>query len=248
MNAVIYVCHGSRVSEGVNQAVNFIKRFMNYGLAPIQEYCFLEFVSPTIEEAFKSAVDQGASKIVVIPLLLLNAGHAKNDIPDEIKRAASRYHDVEINYSSPLGVHVKMVEALMDRLKETGEYLTGSSLILLAGRGSSDPDVKRDLGLIADMLKANTSAGKVDICFLSAASPSFEERLEGTDLRKYDKVFIMPYLLFTGILMKRIYRVIESHLNRSKCILCNNLGYHPAIEGILLERINNLLKTGNDRE
>lgn len=244
MNAVIYVCHGSRLPAGREQAVHFIKKFMKHQAAPIQEYCFLEFAEPTIEEAFIRAVNQGAGKIIVIPMLLLTAAHAKRDIPNEINRISSRYPGVEVLYSEPIGVHKKMVEPLMERIRETGEKVTDHSMVLLVGRGSSDPDVKRDLCRIGDMLGLNAGIRHVETCFLTAAEPSFEEGLQKAGAGEYDKVFIIPYLLFTGVLMKHINRIIETHVFRSKFILCNYLGYHPAIEEILLEKVNGLLSKG----
>lgn len=243
MNAVIYVCHGSRVAEGREQAVDFIKRFMNHGLASIQEYCFLELAVPTIEEAFTRVINQGAKKIVVIPVLLLNAAHAKKDIPDEVKKAASRYPEVEVIYSSPIGVHEKMVELLVERIKETKDELNDNSMVLLVGRGSSDPDVKQDLNEIADLLKVNIGVRSVEACFLSVSSPSFDAGLKKAGAGNYEKVFIIPYLLFTGILMKHITRVIETHPFRDKYVLCNSLGYHRCIEEILAEKVSSLLNS-----
>lgn len=242
MNAVIYVCHGSRVPSGREQAVNFIKRFMEHRLAPIQEYCFLELAAPTIEDAFVSSINKGASKIIVIPVLLLTAAHAKKDIPNELDRLSARYPDVEVNYGDPIGVHPKMVGPLMERLEETEERLTDHSLVLLVGRGSSDPDVKRDLNRIADIFMESTGISKVKTCFLTVASPSLEEGLEAAVKGGYEKVFIIPYLLFTGMVMKKITRMIETHPQREKIHLCNYLGYHSCIEDILIEKVSNLLK------
>lgn len=242
MNAVIYVCHGSRVPAGREQAVNFIKRLMKHNAAPIQEYCFLEFAEPTIEEAFIRTAKQGAAKIIVIPVLLLTAAHAKKDIPDELIRIAIRYPEIEVIYGSPIGVHVKMVQPIMESIHETGERLTENSIVLLAGRGSSDPDVKRDLNKMAEMLKVNTSIRNVETCFLTSAAPSFETALKEAGQGEYDKVFVIPYLLFTGLLIKHIKKVIETNPNREKYFLCNYLGHHPCIEEILLDKVNELLK------
>lgn len=241
MNAVIYVCHGSRVPKGIEEAVRFIKRLMKNVSAPIQEYCFLELAEPTIEGAFRRVVNQGAAKIVVIPVLLLSAAHVKRDIPNEINRAASSFPGVKIIYGSPIGVHQKMIGPLIERIKETGEALTDSSLVLIVGRGSSDPDAKRDFSKIADMVRVNTKIQHVETCFLTAAGPSLEEGLAAAGAGNYDKVFIIPYLLFAGVLTKTIGRVIETHPFRDKYILCNYLGYHRSIEEILLDQVYSLL-------
>lgn len=242
MNAVIYICHGSRVLAAREQAIAFIKKCMGRLSVPIQEYCFLELAAPTIEEAFISCVNKGAANIAVVPVLLLTAAHAKKDIPNELTRIAARFPKVKISYGEPIGVHPKMLEPLYERVAETGERLTNNSMVLLVGRGSSDPDVRRDLNSLAALLEECTSMSKVRTCFLTAASPSFEDGLEFAGASNSDKVFVIPYLLFTGILMNHINKVIETHRYSKKFYLCNPLGYHSAIEDILIEQASRLLQ------
>jgi sirohydrochlorin ferrochelatase len=241
MKAVIYICHGSRVAEGREQAAAFIKKVMERVDSPIQEYCFLELAEPTIESAFTKCLNQGATKIAIIPVLLLTAAHAKKDIPEEIKRVTATFQHVEIRYGQPIGVNDKMINPLVERITEIGEEVSDQSMVLLVGRGSSDPDVKRDLNSIAHLLEEKTNIGKVETCFLTAAAPSLEEGLLTAGESRYQKVFVIPYLLFTGILMKHIHKVIETHPYSGKFYLCNYLGYHSAIDEILVEQAHRLL-------
>lgn len=240
MRAVIYICHGSRVPAAREQAVSFIKEFMKHRAAPIQEYCFLELADPTIKEAFTSCMNKGATRIAVVPVLLLSAAHAKKDIPNELAKLSALFPEIEISYGEPIGVHPKMVQPLLERIEETGETVTTNSMVLLIGRGSSDPDVKRDLNKIAAMFEEKTNI-YVETCFLTAAEPSLDQGLEAAGKSRFDKVFVIPYLLFTGILMKHIQKVIANHPNSGKFHLCNYLGYHPCIDSILQERLSGLL-------
>ncbi|MEM5594965.1 CbiX/SirB N-terminal domain-containing protein [Niallia circulans] len=78
MEAILYICHGSRVKEASEQAVSFIEKCMKInGFKGIQEYSFLELSDPSIEEGFQKCVEKGASTIYIIPVLLLTAAHAK---------------------------------------------------------------------------------------------------------------------------------------------------------------------------
>lgn len=125
----------------------------------------------------------------------------------------------------------------------TNELGTNHSLVLLVGRGSSDSDVKQDLHEIVKLLRIRLNT-RVEDCYLTAASPSFAETLENSLCTDTGSVFVIPYLLFTGILMKGLEKEI-SHITKTtekKYILCNYLGYHPKIEGILQERIKELLE------
>ncbi|WP_141433818.1 sirohydrochlorin chelatase [Bacillus sp. 03113] len=239
MEAILYICHGSRVPEACNQAISFIKKCMNGNLAPIQEYCFLELATPTIEEAFKACVQKGATTIKAIPVLLLTAAHAKEDIPHELKEVHNRYAHIKLQYGKPIGVHPKMVDILIERIHDQYEKIPKNSIVLLVGRGSSDPDVKRDLGEISSLLKQRIGIEKVVDCYLIAANPSFEEGLQIAEQSGCKNVFIIPYLLFTGILMnsmKKTIRVFSENKDQNY-ILCQYLGYHATIESILQERI-----------
>ncbi|MGJ7919816.1 sirohydrochlorin chelatase [Neobacillus sp. LXY-4] len=248
MNAVLYICHGSRLKQAQEQAIAFIQTCMSERLAPIQEYCFLELAEPSIEAAFKVCVEKGAKKIIVVPVLLLAAAHAKEDIPKELARLKQNYPEIKLIIEEPIGVHPSIPEILKERIEETNKGLPTDSMVLLVGRGSSDPDVRNDLGKIAEMLKATLNNKKVDTSFLVAASPSFEEALQMAKQSRYKKVFVIPYLLFTGILMKKIEKIIKEHKEKSlqEIILCRYLGYHPLLKNILKERVIRSLNEDND--
>lgn len=244
MNAILYICHGSRVKEASEQAVSFVKQVMNKIKVPIQEMAFLELSAPTIAQGFARCVEQGATKIVVIPILLLTAAHAKKDIPEEIRVQKSHYPNIEVKMGSPIGVNDQMVDLLIEKISETGISVHKEATVLLAGRGSSDPDVKRDLSIIGEKLKHKSKIAHVEICFLAAANPSLQEGLLSVKRSHAKQVFIIPYLFFTGILMKKIQASIEK-MNEGggpEWILCSYLGYHPIIENIICEQIDTLLK------
>jgi sirohydrochlorin ferrochelatase len=242
MEAILYICHGSRIKKACDEAIAFVKSCIDQNPVSIQEYCFLEISAPTIEDAYERCVQRGATKIIVLPVLLLTAVHAKEDIPNELERIQKRFPNVEMVYGRPIGVHHDMIDILVERLKETGECLDGNSMVLLIGRGSSDPDVKRDLSEIALLLQKKTGVNKVDICYLAAAEPDLDQGLQAASQSSYKKIFIIPYLLFTGILMNTIQKTLkQDYADADKeYILCNYLGYHPLIGDILQERFTEL--------
>ncbi|CAH0345244.1 sirohydrochlorin chelatase [Bacillus sp. CECT 9360] len=248
MEAILYICHGSRIKIACDEAISFVKICMEQNPVSIQEYCFLELSDPTIEEAYERCVKRGATKITVLPVLLLTAVHAKEDIPNELDRIRKGFPEVEMVYGRPIGVHHHMIDILMERLQETGEELNGDSMVLLIGRGSSDPDVKRDLSQIAQLLEEKTGLNRVDTCYLTAVDPDLEQGLQAAKQSPYKKVFIIPYLLFTGILMNTIQKTLKSDYAEGdkEFILCHYLGYHPLIGDILQERFTEL-SGGNGR-
>jgi sirohydrochlorin ferrochelatase len=81
---------------------------------------------------------------------------------------------------------------------------------------------------------------------LTAATPSFGEALEYAEEYPSNQVFIIPYLLFTGLLMQSIENSLKKiqKTRRQKFILCRYLGYHPKIEQAISERIHEVSGEG----
>ena len=113
--------------------------------------------------------------------------------------------------------------------------------VLLIGRGSSDPTVEQDLNEIAKLLEERYFFRQVDTCFLYGVGQSFEEAL--TNIQKStNQVFIIPYLLFTGILLKDIEKkIVSCAQGRQQLILCKSLGYDYRVEDVLVERVEELI-------
>lgn len=242
MRAVLYVGHGSRVKEGVAEALRFIKSSQKLIDVPIQEISFLELVGPDILTGISNCVAQGATEIAVVPILLLTAVHANEDIPIEIEKGKRRYPNVTFTYGSAFGVHSKIIDSLYDRIIEQDVAISSNATVLLVGRGSSDSAVKRDLTKIAERLNEKYPFKKVDICFLYGSEPAFLDALQTIKNSGADQVFIIPYLLFTGILMKGIEKeIVNQEFLKGQVILCECLGYHRNMSEVLLERVHELL-------
>jgi sirohydrochlorin ferrochelatase len=242
MKAILYVCHGSRMIKACQEAAAFVERCKANIDIPIQEISFIELAEPDIAKGIDTCVRKGATSIAVIPVLLLAAGHVKHDIPEEIAKAKQRYPHIEMAIGKPFGVHEKMVQILRERIAEQSVPLDDEAMVLLVGRGSSDPDIKKNLQEIARLLQEKMQLSHVEICFLAAATPTLDEGLHRAFYSEYKKIFIVPYLLFTGVLMKKLKKKLKSlSASDKQFILCNYLGYHPLLQDVLYERVNELI-------
>jgi sirohydrochlorin ferrochelatase len=246
MQALLLICHGSRLKEGSNEARMFVEQCIDNIDIPIIEICFLELAEPSIKKGFESCIKKGATNIAVVPVLLLSANHAKNDIPDELIALRNQYPAVEITYGRPFGVHESISELLWEKISNKVSDLKDTSHILLIGRGSSDPDVKRDLELIAQQLQERYRVPQIQACFLTGSKPKFEDALTKSH-EACEQIVIVPYLLFTGLLLKGINKTINEYKrhNEKEVIICEALGYHPILRKVLQTRINETL---NDKE
>ena len=242
MKAVLYICHGTRVKEGARQAADFIKETMPLVESPIQEICYLELSEPSIEEGLRTCIERGATDITAIPFLLLTAGHAKEDIPTELSHAAKQFPEAVIRYGRPLGVHEQIIDVLIDRMKEAAP-IQPDATVLLVGRGSSDPTTKEDFSRILHLFKEKTKLTDVYIGYMAACEPAFEDALQKAAAQNPKQLFIVPYLLFTGVLTKMMDRAVKKLKTDGDIYLCRHLGYDPVIGRILADRVQEAVET-----
>ena len=153
MQGVLYVCHGSRFPESLSENTSFIQSVMEQIDIQLQELCFLELAKPDILQGIARLVDKGATKIALIPVLLLSAGHYYYDIPVKVNEAIGKYPEVSFSYGKPLGVQNRIVDILVERITEVGTPIHEDAKFLLIGRGSKNPQTKMDIENIGQMFK-----------------------------------------------------------------------------------------------
>lgn len=245
MRGVLYVSHGSRVDEAVTEAVNFIELVKNQIDVPLQETCFLELTQPDLSQGFQRLVNKGATEISVIPVLLLSAGHYFKDIPKEIQRNQQLYPHVKVSYGKPLGVQQRLTEILHQRIEETQMTPNIDAKVLIVGRGSYNPQTQKDLSTIKAQLQDININLDIEVCYLAACGPSFEEALQDAINKAHSQIFVVPYLWFTGILERHIATIIDEYHGKHGIVLCDRLGNHSHLQIALKERVEATFETVN---
>ncbi|ARK29450.1 Sirohydrochlorin cobaltochelatase [Halalkalibacter krulwichiae] len=250
----MYIGHGSRVKDGNVELQQFVEKAKSsHPTIFIQECCFLELAEPTIEEGVEACIKKGATKIAVVPVLLLTAMHAKVDIPEAIDRMKIKYPHIVFTYGRPIGIDKTVISIVKDRLKTAGLHMVDKRpdynerqpiSILLVGRGSSDPDNTSDLMKIARLVWEFTPVMDVDVCFIAATRPNVDEGLARMNRIPNDRVYVVPYLLFTGVLMKGLQKQLDEWSKQSdkEFILCDYLGFDDQLVSILADRAKEVLE------
>lgn len=200
---------------------------------------FLELAKPSISEGFAACIRGGATEVIVVPVFLLAAGHVKEDIPQELKRFQSSYPHISITYGNPFGVSQSLVSATYEG-SGINEFENGVTLLLVA-RGSSDPQTLQDMQHIASMFEKEVKVSKVEVCYLAAVEPRFEEQLKEVVERENEKIVVLPYLLFTGLLMKHIEREVRKY-NQSNIYISPYLGKNLVFQEMLIQKTEEILR------
>ena len=248
MKAVLFVGHGSRDPEGNEQILQFVEGCLpELNPLVLYETCFLEFARPDIEEGIQTCVARGATEIALIPLMLLPAGHSKIHIPAAIDAAKQTYPNVTFTYGKPIGIHYETTAILKDRLADAGvntEQAEEKDAVILLGRGGSDADANSDLCKIARILWEKTSFETVEPAFYGVTKPSLPEAVEKVKKLGAQNVIILPYFLFTGVLIKRIEQdldVFRTQFPELSFALADYFGFHPKLKVIVADRIDEAL-------
>lgn len=244
MKAILFVGHGSRLEAGNEEVCAFIEQMTpRIDERFLVETCFLEFASPNIEEGITNCVKKGATEVHVIPIILLHAGHSKLHIPAEIEHAREHYPNITFTYGQTIGIHEEIFAILEDRLAEIGfnaEEQHEDTAILLIARGGSDPAANGDFYKITRLLWEKLPVKYVESAFMGVTDPRVEEGIERCVKLGAKKIIMLPYFLFTGILMERMNGMCKQFNEKyPDCAIqiANYFGYHERLQNVLLERI-----------
>lgn len=114
----IVFAHGSSI-ESANDAVRTVAAEMaRRGALEIVEAAFLEGGKPTLAGALGAMADR-VSHVVVVPYFLTLGLHLQRDLPKLIGEVQRAHPRLRIDVAAPLDQHPAMVDALLDRARES---------------------------------------------------------------------------------------------------------------------------------
>ena len=246
--ALLLIGHGTRSSAGEAELRSFCRSVAEARPDTLVEAGFIEFVSPTIDQAIATLAKRGARQVVGVPLVLLPAGHMKDDGPAALARARLEHPDMTFSYGRDLGVHPQVLSTVEDRVRESMESFTklgadsagtNKGAVVLVGRGSTDPDANAELARAARLLAEGRSIGLVEPAYVSLATPDVQEALERCMLLGAKSIAVVPYFLFDGILVERIALQASDWAQRHpeiEVVIGKQMGVDPRIVELTWER------------
>lgn len=242
---IVIAGHGSRDPKGVldfESLVALIKTRVR-GRQHVT-HGFLEFARPTIAEAVRANIAAGSRKVSVVPAVLLAATHAKNDLPGEVLALRREFPEVRIHYGAPLHLHPLVLRVFRERIIQAEAQSPrvskrAETCLVVAGRGTTDPDANSDVSKLARMLEEGLGFGASLVCYAGTARPSVAEGLRLAARLGFPRIVVAPFLLFTGVLLKRVYAAADELARRSpdmEVLKCDPLGIDTQLADAFLER------------
>ena len=241
-DTVILIGHGSREPSGKEEFLRFAEEACRHlGPEPV-ESCFIELAEPLVPEGLDRCVERGGRRVIALPVILFAAGHVKVGISHELDKAKARHPAVEFLYGRHLGLHPLLLEACEERLHELEARFPGpaeETAVLVVGRGSHDPDANSDLCKLGRLLWESGRYPRVEVCFIGITNPSLPDGLDRCLALGAKRIFVLPYFLFTGVLVPRIHRLsaaFEAAHPEIEVRVGEHLGGHPNVFKVLAER------------
>ena len=241
----VMVCgHGSRSHEAIQEFAQVAKGVRaRHPPLPV-DYGYLEFATPIIRDGLDRLRDQGVTRCLAIPGMLFAAGHAKNDIPSVLNTYQAQHPEMSIVYGRELGIDLKVMRAAGDRVQAaldsaSRDFPLEETLLMVVGRGASDPDANSNVTKVMRMLWEGMGFGWGETCYSGVTFPLVEPGLEHATRLGYKRIVVFPYFLFTGVLVERIYAYVDKVAAR-----------HPEIEFIKAPYLNDhplVIETFGDR-
>ena len=250
----VMICgHGSRNQNAMKEFAKVSEGLKGkFGDAPV-EYGYLEFANPVISHGLDKLREQGVTKCYAVPGMLFAAGHAKNDIPSVLNTYQARHPEMEIIYGRELGVDLKMIRAAGARVQEAidaaeTDVPLHETMLMVVGRGSSDPDANSNINKIMRMLWEGFGFGWGEVCYSGVTFPLVKPGLEHAAKLGYKRIIVFPYFLFTGVLVKRIHSHTDEVAAENPDIEFLKAGYlndHELVISTFVDRVNEIDEGAN---
>lgn len=215
---LLLVGHGTRSERGRAEFFEAAELVARLTPATPVAACFLELAQPSIAAGIAALAQRGATRIVVVPLLLFAAGHARQDIPAAVRQAAADFPSIDFAQAEHLGCHERLLQLSALRFEEAAEAAPAVSahdtLWLIVGRGSHDPAALAEMQSFAERRLRHTPVGQVRVAYLAMAEPRLAETLEEVAQLRFHRIVVQPHLLFHGELLETVAAQVSQTAER----------------------------------
>jgi sirohydrochlorin ferrochelatase len=230
---LVAVAHGSRDPRSAETVRGLIEgvRAQAPGL-DIRE-SFLDLSEPLLTDVLRGLYVEGHREIVVVPLLLGVAYHARVDLPALVAQVHKDCPGLAVTISAVLGVDPLLEAVALDRLREAGVDVTDPDLgVVLGAVGSSNPAANAAVAAIAGRWTARGL--RTAAAFASASQPDVPAAIATLREQGARRLAVAGWFLAPGLLPDRIAALArESGLDVR---LAGPLGPDPRVAGLVLDR------------
>jgi len=232
--ALIALAHGSRDPRSAATVKELVAATKALRPDLRIERAFLDHARPSFHTVVDRLVKAGFDEIVVVPLLLVEAFHAKVDVPEVIAEATTRHPDLKIRATQVLGLEPRFLEVLDERLRTALKEARVRELdaLVLAGAGSSDPLANQAVARLARLWGAHHRLPVV-AAYAASAPPATGEAVRTFRAEGRRHIAVASLFLAPGNLPDR---AAELALEAGAVAVSEPLGAHEEVARTILAR------------
>jgi sirohydrochlorin cobaltochelatase len=244
--ALLIVGHGSRDPRGAREFHDLVGVVLGRNPSLTVEGGFIELSRPPISECVDRLAESGARNVAAVPLMLLAAGHAKDDIPATLVREKMAHPETNFIYGRALGIRPELLALMDERISAVvHEEKKEETAVLIVGRGSSDPDANSDLSKIARLYYEGRPYPVVESAYVSMTPPDVANGLDRCIKLGAKRIVVFSYFLFTGVLEERIRGQSRAFAEANLGVEVHYAGYFgpdPRLADLVVERYAEALR------
>lgn len=232
--ALIALAHGSRDPRSAATVTALVDATKSLRPDLRIERAFLDLAKPNFHTVVDRLVKAGFDEIVVVPLLLVEAFHAKVDVPSVIAEATARHPGLQIRATEVLGLEPRFLEVLDERLREAlrGARVRELDALVLAAAGSTDPLANQAVARLARLWGAHHKL-PVTAAYASSAPPATGEAVRQFRAEGRRHIAVASLFLAPGGLQDR---AAELAIEAGAVAVSEPLGAHPEVARTILAR------------
>ncbi|MFI6572675.1 sirohydrochlorin chelatase [Nocardia fluminea] len=258
--ALIAVAHGSRDSRSaVTMAAVVAEVAAARPDIPVR-LAFLDLSTPSVDEVVDDLATQGHTDVIVVPLLLGSAFHARVDLPALLTEAGRRHPRVRLTQAAVLGPDPLLIAAVADRVAlscrlpslstrvtplvpafptaftDAADPLSDAPVgIAVAAVGSRDAAANRRTAVVARRLAAATGC-PTEMCF-ATVEPGIEPAVGQLRARGAERIVVAPWFLAPGLLTDRLVAAAP------EVVHADVIGAHSALVDVIWARYDTAVAT-----
>ena len=166
-------------------------------------------------------------EVVVLPLLLAHAGHARDDVG---RLSSSR---LRVRHGRALAPHPLLLQAAAARLGEAG-VPSGAAVVVVAA-GTRDEEANAAVHAVAAWLVSTGCIADAAAGFASLTGPTPAEAADGLRRRGHVDLAVLPWFLAPGRLPRAAVDAVDGRW------VAPALGAHPLVARVVVERYTEAL-------
>ncbi|CCW10698.1 MULTISPECIES: sirohydrochlorin chelatase [Rhodococcus] len=218
MIPLVAVAHGSRDPRSARAMAAVLAALRERHPGRDVRLAFLDLNTPSVGQVVDAVAAEGHRRVVVVPLLLGSAFHARVDLPALLAEARARHPLLDVIQADVLGADDRLVAAAREAIAATGVSRTDPTVgVALCAVGSRRHDANAATDAITPRLLRGTSWAWGRTCFATAAAPTVVDALAALRAAGATTLVLAPWMLAPGLLWDRAVAAARAAFPEVSC-------------------------------